>query len=267
MIRLKTEEEIQGMKRAGEVIAKMHLAVHEIVRPGLTTAQVDQFAEAFMRMKGAIPEQIGYEGYPYATCTSVNDVICHGFPSDDLVLKEGDILSLDTVVNLDGYLADSCWSYPIGTLSEKDQALYDTTLECLYRGIEQAKAGNRIGDIGHAIQTYAEKRGFSVVRSFVGHGIGKEMHEDPQVPHYGVKGRGVRLRENMVLTIEPMINEGRYQVTIDDDGWTARTIDGKKSCQFEHTMAIRKDGAELLTDQDETSLTDEEKAWIESYKW
>lgn len=265
MITIKSEQEIQGMKAAGVVLAKTHLAIRRILRPGLTTIQVNDFADAFMEYKGAIPEQKGYEGFPYALCTSVNEEVCHGFPSER-VLVEGDILSIDNVVNLDGYLADSCWSYAIGTLSEVDQKLMEVTENALYKGVAQAVVGGRIGDIGHAIQTYVERQGFSVVRMFVGHGIGKEMHEDPQVPHVGVKGRGVRLRENMVITIEPMINVGTWEAEIGENGWTATTLDGEKSCQFEHTLVIRKDGPEILTEQKETSLDEEEIAWIEAYQ-
>lgn len=264
MITLKSEAEIQGMKAAGVVLSKTHLAIRRILRPGLTTLQVNDFADAFMQYKNAKPEQKGYEGFPFALCTSVNDEICHGFPSDR-VLEEGDILSIDNVVNYNGYLADSCWSYGIGELSEVDQKLMEVTENALYRGVAQAVVGGRLGDIGNAIQTYVERNGFSVVRMFVGHGIGKEMHEDPQVPHYGVKGRGVRLRENMVITIEPMINIGTWEGEIGDNGWTATTLDGEKSCQFEHTLAIRKDGPEILTKQSETALDEAEIAWIDEY--
>ena len=229
--------------------------------------QINDFAEAFMNYKNIIPVQKGFEGFPYALCTSMNDVICHGFPKKDEILKEGDILSIDNVVEYEGYLSDSCWSYAIGELSDQDQKLMDVTLKCLELGVEQAIDGNRLGDIGHAIQTYAEGNGFSVVRDFVGHGIGKEMHEDPQVPHYGVAGRGRRLMENMVITIEPMINIGKWQKKIEDNGWVARTIDGKKSCQFEHTLVVRKDKAELLTNQDDTFLSEEEMQWIKNYKF
>lgn len=266
MIVLKTEEEIKGMKKSGEMLAKTHLAIQQILKPGLSTMQINDFAEAFMKYKNVIPVQKGFEGFPYALCTSVNDVICHGFPREDEILKEGDILSIDNVVEYEGYLSDSCWSYGIGKLSDQDQKLMDVTLKCLDLGIEQAIAGNRLGDIGSAIQTYAEGSGFSVVRDFVGHGIGKEMHEDPQVPHYGTAGRGRRLIENMVITIEPMINIGKWQKKIDSNGWVARTIDGEKSCQFEHTLVIRKDKAEILTNQDDTSLTEEELEWIKNYK-
>lgn len=267
MIVLKTSEEIEGMRAAGEILCKTHLAIRKILKPGLSTMQVNDFADAFMEFKGARPAQKGYQGFPYALCTSLNDVICHGFPREDDILKEGDILSIDNVVEYKGYLSDSCWSYAIGELSDQDQKLMDVTKESLDRAVEVAIDGNRLGDIGHAIQSYAEDQGFSVVRDFVGHGIGKDMHEDPQVPHYGVKGRGRRLIENMVITIEPMINAGTWKMKLEDNGWVARTRDGEKSCQFEHTLVIKKDKADVLTNQDDYSLNDEELAWIENYKF
>lgn len=265
MITIKTDAQIAGMKRSGEVLAKTHLAIQRVLRPGLTTLQLDKFAEEFMHFKNAIPMQKGYEGFPYALCTSVNDEICHGFPNER-PLAEGDILSIDNVVSYEGFLSDSCWSYAIGELSEIDKKLMEVTHKALFLGIEAAVVGNRVVDIGRAIQPYVEGEGFSVVRHFVGHGIGDEMHEDPQVPHYVTRERA-RLRENMVITVEPMVNIGTWDIKMDDNGWTARTKDGKKSCQFEHTFAIRKDGPEILTDQRETSLTADEIAWVDSYRW
>lgn len=264
MITIKTDEQIQGMKESGKILSKTHLAIREILRPGLTTLQVNDFAEAFMRFKGAIPAQLGYEDFPFALCTSVNDEVCHGFPNERK-LQEGDILSIDNVVSYHGYLSDSCWSYGIGQLSPEDQKLMEVTEKALYRGIEACRAGNRLVEIGKAIQPFVEDQGFSVVRDFVGHGIGSEMHEAPQVLHYATPRKGPRLMENMVLTVEPMINAGVWQVKMDENGWTARTADGKKSCQFEHTFAIRKDGPEILTLQDETNLDEEEREWIHHY--
>lgn len=264
---MKTEEEIEGMRKSGEILCKTHLAIKEILRPGLSTMQVNDFAEAFMKFKDAIPAQKGYGGFPYALCTSLNDVICHGFPDKNHILKDGDILSIDNVVEFNGYLSDSCWSYAIGKLSDHDQKLMDVTLESLYRGIDAAKEGNRLGDIGHAIQSFVEGEGFSVVRDFVGHGIGKEMHEDPQVPHYGTAGRGRRLLENMVITIEPMVNVGTWKMKLDDNNWVARTRDGENSCQFEHTLVIKDGKADLLTNQDDYQLNEEELTWIKNYKF
>ncbi|MGF0039936.1 type I methionyl aminopeptidase [Peptoniphilaceae bacterium SGI.131] len=267
MIYLKTKEEVEGMRKAGEILCKTHLAIGKIIRAGLTTMQINDFAESFMAYKDSKPEQKGYSGFPYALCTSLNDEICHGFPSEEVILKDGDILSIDNVVNYKGYLADSCWSYAIGELSDEDKRLMEVTKEAMYRGIDQAVAGNRLGDIGHAIQSYVEENGFSVVRDFVGHGIGREMHEDPQVLHYGEAGKGRRLIEDMVITIEPMVNVGDWRMKLDDNGWVARTRDGSKSCQFEHTLVIRDGKADILTLQDDYFLTDEELAWIENYEF
>ncbi len=250
MIIVKTPDEIMKMKKAGEILANVHKEIKKMIKPGITTSEIDQFVEKYLEEKGAYPEQKGYHGYPYAICASINDEICHGFPRDEK-LKEGDIVSIDMVVRYDGYLADSAWTYGVGELSEDKKKLLDVTKESLYLGIEQAQVGNRLGDIGHAIQSHVEKNGFSVVRDFVGHGIGKDMHEDPQVPHYGKPGRGQRLIEGMVITIEPMVNMGQYGMQIDDNNWTARTRDKSLSAQYEHTLAITKDGPIILTDQGE----------------
>ncbi|MEF3305947.1 type I methionyl aminopeptidase [Paenibacillus sp. GYB003] len=248
MIVIKTKEEIAKMHRAGELLAACHRAIAGMIRPGVTTLEIDKFAEDFVRQGGGTMEQKGYHGYPFATCASLNDVICHGFPSET-ALKDGDIVCIDMVVNIDGWLADSAWSYAVGNVSDEARKLLDVTKKSLYLGIEQAVVGNRIGDISHAIQTYAESEGFSVVRDFVGHAIGQQMHEEPQVPHYGPPGRGVRLKEGMVITIEPMINTGTYHSKLDPDGWTARTADGGLSAQYEHTIAITADGPLILTKQ------------------
>ena len=250
MIIVKTPEEIMKMKKAGEILAGVHREIKKMIKPGITTSQIDRFVEEYLEERGAYPEQKGYHGYPYAICASINDEICHGFPRDEK-LDEGDIVSIDMVVRYDGWLADSAWSYAVGELSEEKKKLLQVTKESLYLGIEQAQVGNRLGDIGHAIQTHVEKNGFSVVRDFVGHGIGKDMHEDPQVPHYGKPGRGQRLVEGMVITIEPMVNMGEYGMQIDDNNWTARTKDKSASAQYEHTLAITKEGPIILTDQDQ----------------
>ncbi|WP_047153476.1 type I methionyl aminopeptidase [Aneurinibacillus tyrosinisolvens] len=248
MITLKTKEEIALMKKAGEILASCHKEIAKIIKPGITTMEIDQFVEKYLQRHGATPEQKGYHGYPYATCASVNDVICHGFPNKN-PLKEGDIVTIDMVVNLNGWLADSAWSYPVGKVSDEARRLLKVTKECLYKGIEKAVIGNRIGDISHAIQSYAESEGFSVVRDFVGHAIGKDMHEDPQVPHFGPAGKGPRLKEGMVITIEPMINTGKFHSKVDPDGWTARTADKSLSAQYEHTIAITSEGPVILTEQ------------------
>lgn len=250
MIIIKTKQEIEKMQTAADLLIKVHRALREEVKPGVTTLELDQFVEKFITDRGGYPEQKGYQGFPYSICASVNDEICHGFPSDRK-LKDGDLLTIDMVVNVDGYLADSAWSYAVGDISEEAQKLMDVTKECLYRSIELVKPGVRLGDIGHAIQSYAEANGFSVVRDFVGHGIGTNMHEDPQVLHYGKPGRGIRLEEGMVFTIEPMINSGDWPIKMDDNGWTARTRDGSLSCQYEHTLAVTEDGVIILTEQGE----------------
>ncbi len=249
MIILKTPEQIEKMAKAGKILASVHEELAKIIKPGITTNEIDKFVEEYLVERGAYPEQKGYQGYPFAVCASVNDEICHGFPRDEK-LKDGDIVTIDMVVNLDGWLADSAWSYAVGDISEENQRLLDTTKKALYLGIEQAKVGNRLGDIGHAIQSFVEEKGYSVVRDFVGHGIGKDMHEDPQVLHYGKAGRGQRLMEGMVITIEPMVNIGDYKMKIVDNDWTAKTIDGSWSAQYEHTLAITKDGPVILTEQD-----------------
>ncbi|MBT2293566.1 type I methionyl aminopeptidase [Paenibacillus albidus] len=247
MIIIKTHEEIEKMRAAGKILAECHRRIEQLIQPEITTWEIDEFAEKFILSQGATPEQKGYHGYPYATCASVNDVICHGFPKKEK-LKEGDIVTIDMVVNLNGWLADSAWSYGVGTISEEASKLLLTTKESLFLGIEQAVAGNRIGDVAHAIQVYAESKGYGVVRDFIGHGIGSDMHEAPEVPHYGPAGKGPRLKEGMVFTIEPMLNTGSHRTKVDQDGWTARTIDGGLSAQYEHTLAITADGPVILTE-------------------
>ncbi|MDQ0509014.1 methionyl aminopeptidase [Peptoniphilus ivorii] len=250
MIIIKTEHEIEKMQKAADLLIAVHKALREKIVPGVTTMELDRFVEKFITDRGGHPEQKGYQGYPYSICASVNDEICHGFPTDT-PLREGDLLTVDMVVNIGGYLADSAWSYAVGEVSKETKKLMDVTKECLYRGIEKVRPGARLGDIGNAIQSHAEANGFSVVRDFVGHGIGKNMHEDPQVLHYGKPDRGLRLQEGMVFTIEPMINAGDWPIRMDKNGWTARTKDGSLSCQYEHTLAVTRDGVVVLTEQGE----------------
>jgi methionyl aminopeptidase len=252
MISLKSPREIRKMHEAGKLLAICHQHLKKRIRPGVTTFEIDKWVEQFLKQHGATPEQKGYMGYPYATCASVNDEVCHGFPRKT-PLKEGDIVCIDMVVNLDGWLADSAWSYAVGKVSEAARNLLTVTKAALYKGIEQAKPGNKIGDISHAIQSYAEQNGMSVVRSFIGHGIGRRIHELPEVPHFGPPGQGAELKEGMVITIEPMLNLGKHLVKIMEDGWTAKTVDGSLSAQYEHTVAITKNGPLILTRQpDET---------------
>lgn len=246
MIRMKTVDQIAKMREAGRVLAQCHQKIAKVIMPGMTTGEIDQLVEEFLARHHATPEQKGYQGYQYATCASVNDVICHGFPSSE-PLQQGDIVTIDMVVNLNGWLADSAWSYAVGKVSREADQLLKATKEALFVGIEQATVGKRIGDISHAIQTFAESRGYGVVREFTGHGIGTDIHEDPVVPHAGKPNRGPRLKEGMVITIEPMLTIGEYYATVDDDGWTARTLDGSLAAQYEHTIAITSSGPQILT--------------------
>lgn len=248
MITLKSEREINLMHEAGKLLANCHKEIAKIIKPGITTMEIDQFVERFLVRHGATPEQKGYKGYQYATCASINDEICHGFPRKE-PLKDGDIVTIDMVVNLNGGLADSAWTHAVGKISDETKRLMEVTETALYKGIEQAVVGNRIGDIGHAIQTYVEGENFSVVREFTGHGIGKTIHEDPSIAHYGLPNKGLRLKEGMVITIEPMVNVGVWQSKMDANAWTARTQDGKLSAQYEHTLAITKNGPLILTEQ------------------
>ncbi|WP_409297005.1 type I methionyl aminopeptidase [Peribacillus sp. SCS-26] len=248
MIVIKSGREIEAMHEAGRLLAACHREIASLIDPGITTWEIDVFVERFLKKHGATPQQKGYRGYEYATCASINDEICHGFPRKE-PLKNGDIVTIDMVVNLNGALADSAWSYAVGESSPEASRLLSVTKEALYRGIEASQPGNRIGDIGHAIQTFTEAEGFSVVRDFIGHGIGASIHEKPDVPHFGMPGKGIRIKEGMVFTIEPMINTGAYQSKMDSNKWTARTADGGLSAQFEHTIAITGEGPIILTEQ------------------
>lgn len=248
MITRKSPREIEMMNKSGDVLAEIHVRLRDFIKPGVTGSEIDQFVMGIIKEHGAVAEQIGYQGYEYATCVSINDEICHGFPREEK-LKKGDLVKVDMVINLEGALSDSCWSYAVGEVSDEVKHLMEVTKEALYKGIEQAKVNNRIGDIGAAIQEYVESENLSVVREFIGHGIGPTLHEAPSIPHYGEAGTGKRLKEGMVITIEPMVNTGTWKSKMDDNGWTARTQDGGLSCQFEHTIAITKDGPQILTSQ------------------
>ncbi len=249
MITLKSSREIEMMADSGAILASVHRGLRDFIKPGITSWDIELFAHDIIKKNNAIAAQIGFEGYKYATCCSVNDEICHGFPRKD-ILKDGDLIKVDMCVDYKGAMSDSCWSYVVGKSTPEIDKLMEVTKKALYLGIEQAQVGNRIGDIGHAIQTYVEGENLSVVRDFIGHGIGPTIHEGPQVPHYGEKGKGLRLKEGMVITIEPMVNTGTWQMKMDNNGWTARTKDGGLSCQYEHTLAITKEGPKILTLQD-----------------
>ncbi|MDR3157399.1 MAG: type I methionyl aminopeptidase [Lactobacillales bacterium] len=255
MITIKSPREIELMKKSGEILAGVHIGLREIIRPGMDMWEIEEFARNYIEGHGAVAAQIGFEDYKYATCVSINDEICHGFPRHQK-LKKGDLIKVDMCVDLDGGISDSCWSYVTGKGTTEIKKLMDVTKKALYKGIEQAVVGNRIGDIGHAIQTYAEGLGYGVVRDFIGHGIGPTIHEEPAVPHYGEAGKGLRLKEGMTLTIEPMINVGGWQIrdALDENGWTAYTKDGSLSCQFEHSLAITANGPQILTSQGEGEI-------------
>ncbi|HFU1091628.1 TPA: methionyl aminopeptidase [Streptococcus suis] len=282
MITIKSQREIDAMSRAGEVLSGIHIGLRDIIKPGVDMWEIEEYVRKTCKEKNVLPLQIGVDGeimdYPYATCCGLNDEVAHAFPRH-YKLKEGDLLKVDMVLSepLDksvidvsklnfndvaamkkitqsyrGGVADSCWAYAVGQVSEEVTKLMEVTKECLYRGMEQAVVGNRIGDIGAAIQEYAEGLGYGVVRDLVGHGVGPTFHEEPMVPHYGIKGRGLRLREGMVLTIEPMINTGTWEIDTDmKTGWAHKTLDGGLSCQYEHQFVITQNGPVILTSQGE----------------
>ncbi len=246
MIILKSAREIDIMRKAGRIVAECHEILAEVVKPGISTIELDKIVEEHIRKQGAKPSFKGHQGFPASTCAAINDVICHGFP-DKTILKSGDVITIDIGACYKGYHGDSGWTYVVGEVSEDIKKLMKVGLESLNLGIEQAVIGNRIGDIGYAIQTYAEGHKYGVVRDFCGHGIGKSLWEDPEVPHYGKPGFGPKLKEGMVIAIEPMITMGGWRAKVDSDGWTARTKDGSICVQFEHTLAITKDGPMVLT--------------------
>lgn len=248
MIIIKTEHEIELMKQAGKISSRALKLAGESIEPGITTEQIDSIVRKYIESHGAKPSFLGYGGFPASACVSVNNVVIHGIPSRNCVVKNGDIVSIDVGAYLNGFHSDNAWTFPCGDISEEAQRLLDTTKESLYEGIKMAKVGNRIGDIGSTVQQYAEERGYSVVRKFVGHGVGASLHEDPSVPNYGKAGRGIRLSKGMVIAIEPMINVGGYDVLVKDDDWTTVTADGSLSAHFEHSVAITEDGPAILTD-------------------
>jgi methionyl aminopeptidase len=239
--------ELERMRAAGRLVGEVLTALTPRVAPGVTTAELDEIAEKMITDAGAIPAFKGYHGYPATICASINEEVIHGIPSGQRVLREGDILSIDVGASLEGYFGDSAITLPVGQVSEEAARLLTVTEEALYKAIDVAKPGGRVSDIGHAVQKHVEAYGFSVVREFVGHGIGQRMHEEPQVPNYGEPGRGPRLSEGMVLAIEPMVNAGKPAVKVLSDGWTAVTRDKSLSAHFEHTVAITASGAWILT--------------------
>lgn len=247
MIYIKTAEEIELLRESNLLVSKTlaELALH--IQPGITSGKLDKIAEAYIRDHHAVPGFLGYNGYPKTLCTSVNEQVVHGIPSDKLVLKEGDIVSVDCGVIKNGFYGDTAFSFEVGEVSEEKKQLLKATRESLYKGIEKAVEGQRIGDVGHAVQQHAQSFGYSVVREMVGHGLGRGLHEEPEVPNYGRRGTGVKLKKGMVICIEPMINMGRRQITQGPDGWTISTADNKPSAHFELAIAIDKGKADILS--------------------
>lgn len=234
------------MARTGQIVAEVMRSLKEVIIIGATTREIEQFADNRIRSLGGKSAFRGYRGYPSSICASINEEVVHGIPSSRK-LKEGDIISIDLGVLFDGFFGDAAYTFPVGRIDEQSALLLKVTEEALYCGIDKAVVGNRVNDISHAIQQHAEQHGFSVVKTFVGHGIGRQLHEEPQVPNFGIPGQGPRLRQGMTLAIEPMINAGTFEVKVLDDGWTAVTADGKRSAHFEHTVVVMPERARILT--------------------
>ena len=246
MIIIKSKEEIELLRKSNQIVVHILKALRKIIKPGITTLALDSYAEDQIRKKGAIPAFKGYRGFPASLCVSVNEQLVHGIP-DSRRLKEGDVVSLDLGVVRSGFYGDAAITVPVGKISQEAAKLLDVTQNALYKGIEQAKAGGRLHDISHAIQSWVEGNGFSVVRDFVGHGIGRNLHEEPQIPNFGLPNRGIQLKAGMVLALEPMVNVGTWRVKVEPDGWTVVTMDGSLCAHFEHTIAITEDGPDILT--------------------
>jgi methionyl aminopeptidase len=248
LIYLKTFKDIEAMKEAGRVSAKALRKTGELVRPGISTLELDRFAENLIRMEGGIPAFLGYGGFKGSICSSINDQIVHGIPSRDVILREGDIISIDTGAIIGGWVGDNAATFAVGEIAPETARLLEVTEQCMWDGIDAARVGNRLGDIGYAVQSCAEGAGFGVVREYVGHGIGRDMHEDPNVPNFGRKGQGIKLKKGMALAIEPMVNLGSYKTKGPfDDRWTIYTADGTPSAHFERTIAITEEGPLVLT--------------------
>lgn len=249
MISIKSDKEIEMMKKAGRITGGALKHAGEMITPGMTTYELDKIIHRYIVSHGAVPSFLGYGGFPGSACISVNDEVIHGIPGPRK-LEEGDIVSVDVGAYIEGFHGDSCKTFAVGKISSEAKALMKSTEESLYMAIAMAKPGVRLGDIGYAIQKYNEDNGYSVVRQFVGHGVGRDLHEDPEVPNFGKQGRGIRLIPGMVIAIEPMINMGTEKIYVMPDEWTVRTTDGKMSAHFEHTIAITEEGAVILTDPD-----------------
>ena len=246
MIKIKSDREIDLLRIAGHIVYETHQYLKPYVKPGITTKKLDTLAEDFIRSKGAIPSCKGYEGFPATLCVSVNEEVVHGIPGNR-VLRNGDIVSIDICACYKGYHGDSAWTYPVGDIDKNKRDLLEYTEKALYEGLKQVKPGNRIGDISNAVQVYAEAHKLGIVKELVGHGVGTDLHEEPDVPNYGKKGTGPILKEGMVIAVEPMLNYGSADIYMLDDGWTICTDDDSPSAHFEHTVVVTKDGCEILT--------------------
>lgn len=247
MINIKTDSEIEYMRQAGKIVGETLAMLQEVIKPGITTADLDIIAEEYIRKCGAVPSFKGYYGFPASLCTSINSEVVHGIPSKDVVLQEGDIISVDCGAILNGFHGDAARTFPVGKISTEAEKLIQVTKESFFKGAEKAVIGNKLTDISHAIQEYAESFGYSMVRDYVGHGIGRNMHEDPEVPNFGRPHRGPKLLKGMVLAIEPMVNLGDYHVKVLPNDWTVVTVDGSLSSHYENTVAITENGPEILT--------------------
>lgn len=249
MITIKSKREIELLEKAGHIVYLTHKCLEPLVKPGISTEELNRLGEEFIISQGATPSFKGYEGFPYALCISVNDEVVHGFPSKRK-LKDGDIVSIDIGACYKGYHGDSAWSYKVGSITDEDKYLLEHTEKALYEGIKQVKPGNHIGDISNAIEVYATAHNLGIVKELVGHGVGTTVHEDPEVPNYGMAGKGPRLREGMVIAIEPMLTLGSPDIYVDSNDWTVITDDGSRSAHYEHTVAVTSDGVKILTGDD-----------------
>ena len=247
MVFLKTDEEIELLRISNQVVAKTLAEMARLIAPGVSTGQLDKLADEFIRDNGGVPGFLGYSGYPKSICTSVNEQVVHGVPSDNVILKDGDIISVDCGVYMNGFHGDSAYTFCVGDVKSEIVDLLRATKASLYEGIAMAQEGRRLGDVGNAIQSYCEQRGYSVVREMIGHGVGRNLHEAPEVPNYGRKGNGMMLKSGMTIAIEPMINMGSRHLKFEKDGWTTRTLDYKPSAHFEHSIAIKRGKADILS--------------------
>jgi methionyl aminopeptidase len=247
MIFLKSDEEIELLRISNQIVAKTLAELAKLIEPGISTEKLDKVAAEFIRDNGGVPGFLGYSGYPKSICTSVNEQVVHGIPSEKVILQDGDIISVDCGVYINGFHGDSAYTFCVGNVKPEIVDLLRTTKESLYKGIEMAQDGKRLGEVGNAIQTHCEGRGYTVVREMIGHGVGRNLHEAPEVPNYGRKGNGIMLKSGMTIAIEPMINLGSRNLVFERDGWTTRTIDRKPSAHFEHSIAIRRGKADILS--------------------